>query len=70
MPRLRHRHLHEARQFDLFGPSHAQRPATMPSWQQLPETARTTATHLIVRLLVEHTGSDPRSGSIGGRDDV
>ena len=50
--------------------SHAMRPATMPSWQQLPETARTTATSLMVRLLVEHAGSDLRSGSIGGRDDV
>jgi len=44
-------------------------PAPMPSWQQLPETPRTTATSLMVRLLVEHTGSDLRSGSIGGRDD-
>jgi hypothetical protein len=26
-------------------------------------------TSLMVRLLVEHTGSDLRSGPIGGRDD-
>jgi hypothetical protein len=42
----------------------------MPTWQQLPEMARTMATRLIVRLLVEHVGSDLQSGSIGGRDDV
>jgi hypothetical protein len=69
MPGQRYRHLCEARQFDLFGSPHAQRPATMPSWQQLPETARTTATSLMVRLLVEHAGSDLQSGPIGGRDD-
>ena len=69
MPGQRHRHLYEARQFDLFGLPHAQRLATMPSWQQLPETARTTATSLMVRLLVEHAGSDLQSGPIGGRDD-
>jgi hypothetical protein len=70
MPRLLHRRLHEALQFDLFCPPHAQRSATMPSWQQLPEVARTTATHLIVRLLVEHAGGDLRSRSIGGCDDA
>ena len=68
MPHLRHRSLHEARQFDLFGPPHALRPATKPIWQQLPEAARTTATSLIVRLLVEHVGGDLRSG--GGCDDL
>ena len=70
MPRLRHRHVREALQFDLFGLSHVMRPAPTPTWQQLPEAARTTATSLIVRLLVEHAGGDLRSGSIGGRDDA
>ena len=70
MPGQRHRHLYEALQFDLFGCRMRMRPATMPSWQQLPETARTTATSLMVRLLVEHAGSDLQSGSIGGRDDA
>ena len=70
MPRLRHRHLREALQIDLFDLSHVMRPATTPTWQQLPEAARTTATSLIVRLLVEHAGGDLRSGSIGGRDDA
>jgi hypothetical protein len=42
----------------------------MPTWQQLPETARTTATNLMVRLLVEHASSDLRSGPTGGRDDL
>jgi hypothetical protein len=70
MPRLRYRRLHEGLQLDLFGLSHVMRPATTPTWQQLPEAARTTATSLIVRLLVEHTGGDLRSGSIGGRDDA
>ena len=70
MPRLRHRHLREALQFDLFSPPHALRLATMPSWPQLPEAVRAGATRLIVRLLLEHASSDLRSGSIGGRDDV
>jgi hypothetical protein len=61
---------HEALQCDLFGPPNALRPVAMPTWQQLPEMARTMATRLIVRLLVEHAGSDLQSGSIGGRDDV
>jgi hypothetical protein len=68
MPGQRHRHLYEARQFDLFGSRHAQRPATMPSWRNAG-TPRDAATSLIVRLLVEHAGSDLQSGPIGGRDD-
>ena len=68
MPSQCNRRLRGARQLDLFGAPHVTRPATMPTWHQLPETARTTATHLIVRLLVEHVGSDLRSG--GGRNDL
>ena len=68
MPSPCNRRLHEGLQFDLFGPPHATRPATMPTWQQLPETARRTATNLIVRLLVQHVGGDLRSG--GGCDDL
>ena len=70
MPGPRNRRLREVRQFDLFGPSHVVGPGRMPTWQQLPETARTTAKSLIVRLLVEHAGGDLRSGSMGGRDDA
>ena len=70
MPGPRNRRLREARQFDLFGPSHVVGPRRMPTWQQLPETARTTATNLMVRLLVEHASSDLRSGPIGGHDDL
>jgi hypothetical protein len=70
MPGPRNRRLREARQLDLFGPSHVVGPGRMPTWQQLPETTRAMATNLMVRLLVEHASSDLRSGPIGGHDDL
>jgi hypothetical protein len=70
MPGQRNRRLREALQFDLFGLPNGIVPATMPTWQQLPETARKRVTNLMVRLLVEYASSDLRSGPSGGHDDL
>jgi hypothetical protein len=73
MRRQHHHHRNvrcQARQFNLFGPSHATSGGRAPMWITLPEETLRTLTSLMARRLIEHDAVARRLHSAGVRHDI
>ena len=57
-------------QFDLFSNLANSRTAQVPQWRTLPRPTRQVLMPLIVRLLLDHAGSDPAAAPREAGDEL